>query len=155
MCYILTEDESVFIAKFELALEKVDMDDKPLMIFETADQALEALEKDEEGKMKGVFFVDISLKNSTRDGLDFINHINKNLGNGVLIGAVTKADQNKVYLGTEESLHNLSTVDALRLAGANFYMNKAGPGLEHRLRGFKRDLDAGYYKDLKRFKVYE
>ncbi len=87
--------------------------------------------------------VDHTLNGSSITGIEMIERINYNYGNGVVIGVISNI----------ESISDITDeIDAAKSAGAQFWLNKSHD-LEPRLIEFKLDYPL-YDKRIAPFKIY-
>lgn len=138
---LLVDDESLFHLVFEdacslldisLSLESLDSSDEAARLFAE-------WQKNPEGRPECVF-VDLNIIGSSFDGIELIRKINKEYGNGVVIGIISSSNEAGEQAKAKE-------------AGAQFWIIKSDE-IEPRLEEFKKDFD-GYKNKTLPFKVYK
>lgn len=140
---MLIDDENLFHLVFEDACSLLDMA-----------LSIEALDSSDEAdkKFKGWFpddpnherpecvFVDLNIIGSSYDGIEMINRINNEYGNGVVIGIISSSSDN-------------FEIEKAKAVGAQFWIIKSDD-IEPRLEEFKKDYD-GYKNKTAPFKIYK
>jgi CheY-like chemotaxis protein len=138
---LLVDDEILFHLVFEdacslldisLSLECLDSSDEAAKIFE---------EMYKTGKPRPeCVLVDLNIIGSSFDGIELIRKINKEMGNGMVIGIISSSDE------PEEQAK-------AKAAGAQFWIIKSDE-IEPRLEEFQKDFDK-YKNHTAPFKVYK
>lgn len=103
-----------------------------------AETMFKSWQKGEEKKPE-VVFVNTRLKGSSYDGIELIRKLNKEYGNGVVVGVIA-------------SYVDQSDMDKAQNVGAQFWIVRSQE-IEATLEQFSRDLD-GYKAHTKAFRVY-
>jgi CheY-like chemotaxis protein len=138
---LLVDDENLFHLVFEDACSLLDitLDLRSLTSSDEAAKLFNEWQVAPAGKPECVF-VDLNIIGSSFDGIELIEKINYEYGNGVVIGIISSsADQ--------------SEIEKSKLAGAQFWIVKSDD-IEPRLEAFKEDYK-GYEDRTADFKVYK
>ena len=138
---LLVDDENLFHLVFEDACSLLDitLDLRSLMSADEAASMFEKWQKGSSDKPECVF-VDLNIVGSSFDGIELIRKINKDYGNGVVIGIISSSDD------TQE-------IEKAQAVGAQFWIIKSDE-IEPRLEEFLKDYD-GYKDRTSPFKVYK
>jgi CheY-like chemotaxis protein len=137
---LLVDDENLFHLVFEdacslldisLNLESVSSSDEAARMFA-------AWDKDPAGRPECVF-VDLNIIGSSFNGIELIQKINYEYGNGVVIGIISSSSDQE-------------EIDKALAAGAQFWIVKSDE-IEPRLEEFKKDY-VGFLSRTAPFKVY-
>ena len=140
---LLVDDEDLFHLVFEDACSLLDIT-LSLHCMNSADKAELLFKEWFEGK--GVeskpecVFVDLNIIGSSYDGIEMINKINNEYGNGVVIGIISSSSDN-------------FEIEKAKAVGAQFWIIKSDD-IEPRLEEFKKDYD-GYKAKTAPFKIYK
>jgi CheY-like chemotaxis protein len=139
---LLVDDENLFHLVFEDACSILDIA-LSLQAVNSSDEASELFKKwYEEGRSADkpeCVFVDLNIIGSTFDGIELVRKINKEYGNGVVIGIISSSSD------TEE-------IEKAKQVGAQFWIIKSDD-IEPRLEEFKEDY-SGYRDRTNQFKIY-
>lgn len=139
---LLVDDEDLFHLVFEDACSLLDMT-LSLEALNSSDEADKLFKKwFEEGPVEErpkCVFVDLNIIGSSFDGIELIRKINKDYGNGVVIGIISSSDDHQ-------------EIEKAKEVGAQFWIIKSDE-IEPRLEDFLKDYD-GYVKKTAPFKVY-
>tara|TARA_R110002167_G_scaffold146363_1_gene337762 strand:- start:1004 stop:1444 length:441 start_codon:yes stop_codon:yes gene_type:complete len=138
---LLVDDENLFHLVFEDACSLLDitLDLQSITSSDEAARLFEQWKTDSKGKPECVF-VDLNIIGSSFDGIELIQKINYEYGNGVVVGIISSsADHEEI----DKSLH----------AGAQFWIVKSDD-IEPRLEAFREDYE-GYKNRTAPFKVYK
>jgi CheY-like chemotaxis protein len=138
---LLVDDESLFHLVFEDACSLLDISLNLYSISKSED-AEKLFQQIQEGKIKkpDCAFVDLNIVGSSFDGIELINKINHQYGNGCVIGIISSSSD-KVEITKAKSV------------GAQFWIVKSDE-IEPRLNEFKKDYE-GYKNKTNPFKVYK
>ena len=140
---LLVNDEDLFHLVFEDACSLLDMT-LSLEALSSSDEADRLFKKwFVEGPIEDrpeCVFVDLNIVGSSFDGIELIRKINKDYGNGVVIGIISSSDD------TQE-------IEKAKAVGAQFWIIKSDE-IEPRLEEFLKDYD-GYKDRTSPFKVYK
>ena len=138
---LLVDDESLFHLVFEDACSLLDISLNLYSISKSED-AEKLFQQIQEGKIKkpDCAFVDLNIVGSSFDGIELINKINHQYGNGCVIGIISSSSD-KVEITKAKSV------------GAQFWIVKSDE-IEPRLNEFKKDYE-GYKTKTNPFKVYK
>lgn len=140
---LLVDDEDLFHLVFEDACSLLDMT-LSLEALNSSDEADKLFKKwFEEGPVEErpkCVFVDLNIIGSSFDGIELIRKINKDYGNGVVIGIISSSDDHQ-------------EIEKAKEVGAQFWIIKSDE-IEPRLEDFLKDYD-GYVKKTAPFKVYK
>ena len=140
---LLVDDEDLFHLVFEdacsllditLSLQSVNSAD------EAADMFKEWYENDHVEDRPACVFVDLNIIGSSFDGIELIRKINKEYGNGVVIGIISSSSD-------QEEIEKATAV------GGQFWIIKSDE-IEPRLEQFREDYE-GYKDRTMPFKVYK
>ena len=140
---LLVDDEDLFHLVFEDACSLLDMT-LSLEALNSSDEADKLfrkwfLEGPKEERPKCVF-VDLNIIGSSFDGIELIRKINKDYGNGVVIGIISSSDDHQ-------------EIEKAKEVGAQFWIIKSDE-IEPRLEDFLKDYE-GYVNKTAPFKVYK
>lgn len=140
---MLIDDENLFHLVFEDACSLLDM----ALSIEALDSSDEADKKfkswfpdDPNHERPECVFVDLNIIGSSYDGIEMINKINNEYGNGVVIGIISSSSDN-------------FEIEKAKAVGAQFWIIKSDD-IEPRLEEFKKDYD-GYKAKTAPFKIYK
>ena len=140
---MLIDDENLFHLVFEDACSILDM----ALSIEALDSSDEADRKfkswfpdDPNHERPECVFVDLNIIGSSYDGIEMINKINNEYGNGVVIGIISSSSDN-------------FEIEKAKAVGAQFWIIKSGD-IEPRLEEFKKDYE-GYKNKTAPFKIYK
>lgn len=138
---LLVDDENLFHLVFEDACSLLDitLDLRSLTSSDEAAKLFDEWQTKPDGKPECVF-VDLNIIGSSFDGIELIQKINYEYGNGVVVGIISSSSD---QLEIDKSLR----------AGAQFWIVKSDD-IEPRLEQFKEDYD-GYKNRTNPFKVYK
>lgn len=140
---LLVDDEDLFHLVFEDACSLLDMT-LSLEALSSSDEADRLFKKwFVEGPIEDrpeCVFVDLNIVGSSFDGIELIRKINKDYGNGVVIGIISSSDD------TQE-------IEKAQAVGTQFWIIKSDE-IEPRLEEFLKDYD-GYKDRTAPFKVYK
>jgi len=138
---LLVDDENLFHLVFEDACSLLDitLDLRSLTSSDEAAKLFDEWQTNPDGKPECVF-VDLNIIGSSFDGIELIQKINYEYGNGVVVGIISSSSD---QLEIDKSLR----------AGAQFWIVKSDD-IEPRLEQFKEDYD-GYKNRTNPFKVYK
>ena len=138
---LLVDDENLFHLVFEDACSLLDitLDLRSLTSSDEAAKLFDEWQTNPAGKPECVF-VDLNIIGSSFDGIELIQKINYEYGNGVVVGIISSSSD---QLEIDKSLR----------AGAQFWIVKSDD-IEPRLEQFKEDYD-GYKNRTNPFKVYK
>lgn len=137
---LLVDDEDLFHLVFEDACSLLDITFN-LEAMYSSDEAANLFEEiqDSPNEKPDVVFADLNIIGSSFDGIELIDKINHDYGNGVVIGIISSsADEREI----EKAMH----------VGAQFWIVKSDD-IEPRLEEFKQDFQ-GYKDGTLPFKVY-
>lgn len=136
---LLVEDESLFILKLQDILYMLEFDTDLVTTANTVD-AKEKVKELMVNNQPDVFFIDLNLKGSPMNGLEFGEMLRKNHGKDlILIMLTTSNDQ--------------SEKDKAKEIGFNGWITKSGD-LEARLDQFRKDFP-DFISGKKQFTVYD
>jgi len=139
---LLVDDEDLFHLVFEdacsllditLSLESVTSSDEAANMFK------QWYEQGQPEERPTCVFVDLNIIGSTFDGIELIRKINKEYGNGVVIGIISSSEDTQEIVKAQE-------------VGAQFWIIKSDE-IEPRLEAFRDDYP-GYLNRTAEFKVY-
>lgn len=138
---LLVDDENLFHLVFEDACSLLDitLDLRSLTSSDEAAKLFDEWQTNPQGKPECVF-VDLNIIGSSFDGIELIEKINYEYGNGVVVGIISSSSD---QLEIDKSLR----------AGAQFWIVKSDD-IEPRLEQFKEDYE-GYKNRTRKFKVYK
>jgi len=140
---LLVDDEDLFHLVFEdacslldmtLSLEALNSSDEADKLFKQWFQGEDTADRPE------CVFVDLNIIGSSFDGIELIEKINTDYGNGVVIGIISSSDDNK-------------EIKKAKSVGAQFWIIKSDD-IEPRLEEFVKDYQ-GYVDKTAEFKVYK
>jgi DNA-binding NarL/FixJ family response regulator len=140
---MLIDDENLFHLVFEDACSLLDM----ALSIEALDSSDEADAKfkawfpdDPDHERPECVFVDLNIIGSSYDGIEMIDKINHQYGNGCVIGIISSSSDPQ-------------EIDKAKAVGAQFWIIKSDD-IEPRLEEFMKDYD-GYVKKTAPFKIYK
>jgi DNA-binding NarL/FixJ family response regulator len=140
---MLIDDENLFHLVFEDACSLLDM----ALSIEALDSSDEADAKfkawfpdDPDHERPECVFVDLNIIGSSYDGIEMIDKINHQYGNGCVIGIISSSSDPQ-------------EIDKAKAVGAQFWIIKSDD-IEPRLEEFMKDYD-GYVKKTALFKIYK
>jgi CheY-like chemotaxis protein len=140
---LLVDDEDLFHLVFEDACSLLDIT-LSLEALNSSDEADKLFKKWSMGDSKEdrpeCVFVDLNIIGSSFDGIELIRKINKEYGNGFVIGIISSSDD-------KQEIENAKSV------GAQFWIIKSDE-IEPRLLEFRNDYE-GYKNRENPFKVYK
>lgn len=146
--YLLTDDENIFISKIRMIVKMAGIVE-PLEAFNKSEETIE-LFKSGENKPK-IMLCDLNIKGAKYDGIQMIDVINNELGNGVVIGIISTSDGTGEYKG-DPRFSGMTEMEAAKKVGANFWIQKGGMELKDRFIEFSNDYKSGQLQ--KEFKSY-
>tara|TARA_B100000900_G_C20498388_1_gene682662 strand:- start:433 stop:870 length:438 start_codon:yes stop_codon:yes gene_type:complete len=140
---LLVDDEDLFHLVFEDACSLLDIT-LSLQSVNSADDAAtmfkEWYDNGHSGDRPACAFIDLNIIGSSFDGIELIRKINKEYGNGVVIGIISSSsDQDEIEKSKE--------------VGAQFWIIKSDE-IEPRLEQFREDYE-GFKDRIMPFKVYK
>lgn len=140
---MLIDDENLFHLVFEDACSLLDM----ALSIEALDSSDEADAKfkawfpdDPDHERPECVFVDLNIIGSSYDGIEMIDKINHQYGNGCVIGIISSSSDPQ-------------EIDKAKAVGAQFWIIKSDD-IEPRLEEFMKDYN-GYVKKTAPFKIYK
>lgn len=138
---LLVDDENLFHLVFEDACSLLDitLDLRSLTSSDEAAKLFNEWQNDPSGKPECVF-VDLNIIGSSFDGVELVEKINFEYGNGVVIGIISSSSDQ-------------IEIDKSIAAGAQFWIVKSDD-IEPRLEQFREDYE-GYKNGTAPFKVYK
>ena len=138
---LLVDDENLFHLVFEDACSLLDitLDLRSLTSSDEAAKLFNEWQDDPSGKPECVF-VDLNIIGSSFDGVELVEKINFEYGNGVIIGIISSSSDQ-------------IEIDKSIAAGAQFWIVKSDD-IEPRLEQFREDYE-GYKNGTAPFKVYK
>lgn len=137
---LLIDDEDLFHLVFEDACSLLRITFN-LQAMYTSDEAAALFEKiqNSPAEKPEVVFADLNIIGSTFNGIELVDKINNEFGNGVVIGIISSSsDQREINLAMD--------------AGAQFWIVKSDD-IEPRLEQFNKDFQ-GFKDGTRPFKVY-
>lgn len=139
---MLIDDENLFHLVFEDACSMLDM----ALSIESLDSSDEADAKfkewfpdDPNHERPDCVFVDLNIIGSSFDGIELIRKINKEYGNGCVIGIISSSEDEV-------------EINKAKAVGAQFWIIKSDD-IEPRLEEFKKDYE-GYRTKTAPFRIY-
>lgn len=138
---LLVDDESLFHMVFEDACSLLDitLNLQSVNNVSETEKLFKRWNSEAKGRVECVF-VDLNIIGSSYDGVEMVRKINKEFGNGVVIGIISSS-ADKIE------------IEKAKAVGAQFWIVKSDD-IEPRLEEFKKDYD-GYKSRTNSFKVYE
>lgn len=138
---LLVDDESLFHMVFEDACSLLDitLNLQSVNNVTETEKLFRRWNSDSKGRVECVF-VDLNIIGSSYDGIEMVRKINKEFGNGVVIGIISSS-ADKIEIEKAKSV------------GAQFWIVKSDD-IEPRLEDFRKDYE-GYKNRTNDFKVYE
>jgi len=139
---LLVDDENLFHLVFEDACSLLEIS-LSLQTVSSSDEAAKMFKKwyesNNDGKPECVF-VDLNIIGSSFNGIEMVDKINHEYGNGCVIGIISSSDDHQ-------------EIEKAKKAGAQFWIIKSDD-IEPRLEEFRNDYD-GYVNKTNPFKIYK
>jgi len=140
---MLIDDEDLFHLVFEDACSILDIT-LSLEALNSSDEADKKFKEwfpdDPDHEKPECVFVDLNIIGSSFNGIEMVNKINHEYGNGCVIGIISSSDDKR-------------EIEKAKAAGAQFWIIKSDD-IEPRLEEFRKDYD-GYKNKTAQFKVYK
>ena len=140
---MLIDDENLFHLVFEDACSLLDMA-LSIEALDSSDEADRLFKKcfpdDPNHERPECVFVDLNIIGSSFNGIEMVDKINHEYGNGCVIGIISSSDDNQ-------------EIEKAKNAGAQFWIIKSDD-IEPRLEDFREDYE-GYKNKTNPFKVYK